>query len=306
MICSLLSICGKKNFPTIAEIDKKLTNILTKYDLQNLQNISLTEFQSLISKDNDILQLLKGHNFVLSDDLREIMEDEKAIVQCDSDLDEEILLKTKIEKKTKTSIEGLIPGLTSEVIEDRIKLAENFKKEFQNESYRPNFFKSVVEEKRSPDVNIEPTHVFGYRGYDLRNNLKITPTGELIMFSGKTAVVSNKKTSTQKIFQCHSQEISCIASFENYFATGEFGQEPTIHVWDYKTLQVKFSLKGILKQGVSHICFTHDGKKLAALEVGPNHTVVIYDFAKLLAGKANDYKEQVIGMFKGPDKVKSI
>jgi WD40 repeat protein len=304
-VCSLLSMCGKKNFPSIAEIDKKLNAILTKYDMQNLQNISLSEFQSLISKDTDILQLLKSYNFVWSDDLREIMEDEKAVVQCDSDLDEEIDLKFHAEKKLGGKLQA-DTYVSSENIEDRIKMAENFRKEFVNEIYRPQYFRNATEEKRSPEVNIEPVHVFGFRGYDMRNSIKTTPTGELILYSGKTAVVYNKKTNVQKIFQHHTQEISCIAAYESYFATGEFADDPTIHVWDSKTLQVKFSLQGILKKGVSHLRFTHDGKKLAALEMGSNHTVVIYEFAKLLAGKAGDFKDQVSGVYKGPDKVDLI
>lgn len=300
-------MCGKKSFPSIAEIDKKLNAILARYDMQNLQNISLTEFQSLISKDTDILQLLKGYNFVLSDDLREVMEDEKAIVQCDSDLDEEIEIKTKIEKN-KLEISRFSSVVDRETLDQRVKKVEEYKKDFSNDNFKPSFFTTITEEKRSPEVNVEPIHVFGFRGFDMRNNIKTTPTGELVFFSGKSAVVYNKKVTsapTQKIFQYHNQEISCIAVYESYVATGEFGEDPVIHVWDSKTLQVKFSLQGILKKGISHLRFSHDGKKLAAIELGSNHTVVLYDFAKLQAGKATEYKDQVLGVYKGPDKVTS-
>jgi Ca2+-binding EF-hand superfamily protein len=301
VVCALLSMSGKKTFPTISEIDKKLNAILTKYDLQNLQNISLLEFQSLISKDPDILNLLKAYNFVLSDDLREIIEDDKVPVQCDSDVDEEVNFKSKVENATENHRN--VKGIDPEITEDRIRAALKYKSDFVNDSYKPNYFSSVTEDKRSPEVNIEPLHVFGYRGFDMRNSIKPTPTAELVLFSGKTAVVYNKKSNSQKIFQYHTQEISCMASFESYFATGEFGEDPAIHVWDSKTLQVKFTLQGILKKGVSHLKFSHDGKKLAAVEISSNHTVVIYDFGKLLAGKATDFKEQVLGIYKGPDKV---
>jgi hypothetical protein len=272
--------------------------------MQGLTNISLKQFQGLVSKDTDILQLLKNYNFVLSDDLRDVLEDDKVPPQIDSDLDDELEEREKIKQLKPEERRLGYAGLTADILSQRESAANVYKESyFKDDSAKPSIFKSVIEEKKSPELILEPSQVLGIRGFDQRNNIKISSNSDLILYSGKTAVVINKKQNSSKIFLTHSQEISSIAVYETYVATGEFGDEPTIHIWDSKNLQLKLSLKGILKKGITHLRFSHDGKKLAALEVDKNHTVVVYDFAKLISGKATEFKEQVLGMYKGPDRV---
>lgn len=297
-------MCSKKSFPTILEMEKKTAAILTKYDLQENNVITLHEYLSIIKKDPDILSLLKGFGFLLSDDIRIGVNDEKSLVECDSDLDNEVFSQDPS------------PGIAfkeahkenTEIINHRV---ENIKKAnsemIGNEAFRPTAYRSYVDDPSSPDLVVEPVQVHGFNAFGSRNKLKISNNSDLVTISGASAWVTNKKVAQhqQKIFQNHKQAISCIANNESFFATGEMGPDPVIHVWDCKTLAIKFTLSGILKEGVTHICFSNDGKKLAAMERAESHSVVIYDFTKLQSGKVVDLSEQVLGIFSGPKSVTS-
>jgi WD40 repeat protein len=48
-------------------------------------------------------------------------------------------------------------------------------------------------------------------------------------------------------------------------------------LWDAKTLAVKAVIKGVLQQGIANVCISHDGKKVAATSVDPDHCIAIYD-----------------------------
>lgn len=286
------------------EIEKKTSSILSKYDMQGLQVITMHEFISLIKKDPEILMLLKNFNFLLSDDLRVGVENDKDIVECDSDIDEEITgvpqyqySENKVYSKTEENL----------MIQSRINNTSKQTIEFeQTEDLRPSFYKGFKADTTSPEVHIEVAHVSGFKAHDKRNTIKMTSSADLISISGTTAWLLSRKNPTahQRIFQCHTQEISCIAvSAESLVATGEGGPNPTIHVWDYKTLQIKFSLNGVLRGGISHLAFSNDGKKLAAIESDSNHTVVVYNIQNLLTGKAVDIKDQISGIYQGPQTV---
>ena len=131
----------------------------------------------------------------------------------------------------------------------------------------------------------------------------MVPSGEIVSFIGKVSWVMQKKNFQQRIFQAHTlSQINCLTSNENYIATGDIGPEPTIYVWDHKTSQIKLTLRGLLKDGIGFLCFSNDGRSLAAVDMSENRTVVIYNFYKLIQNKAPDFKDQVIAMFKGPSR----
>jgi hypothetical protein len=288
------------------EIEKKTSTILGKYNMQGLQVITMHEFISLIKRDQDILVLLKNFNFLLSDDLRVAIETEKDMVECDSDIDEEITGEPQ-NRAAESSVYSKVDEelMMQSRMKNITKQADEFR---QNDDLQPSFYKGFKPDSSSPEVQIELAHISGFKGHNKRNTIKVTSTADLISITGSTAwIISRKNPSApQKIFQSHTQEISCIAvSADSLVATGEAGENPTIHVWDYKTLQIKFSLSGVLKGGVSHLAFSNDGKKLAAIDSDKNHTVVVYNLQNLLAGKAADLKDQISGIFQGPQTVLS-
>jgi WD40 repeat protein len=305
VICSLQAMCGKKSYPSIIEVEKKVDNFLGRFGMASAKSISLHEFQSLVLKDFEILQLMKSYHFLNSDDLREVMETETDIVECDSDVDLEI--ETKYKPRTNRLKSGPKSGgaLGSLSQKQEVKLTA-YRELFSDEKLKPMRYRLVKEKNEYPDFSAEPMHIYGYRGYDMRNNIKFSPTAEIVSFTSNIAWILDRKTNSQRIFQGHSHQISCIASFDNHFATGEISASPLIYIWEYKTMQSVLSLCSILKQGVAFLCFSNDGKRLAAMDTSENHTVVIYDYGQLLTGKTFDFNEHVLGIFKGPKKVLKI
>jgi hypothetical protein len=303
-ICSLQAMCGKKSYPSILEIEKKLESILRRYDMQDLQQISLVEFQTLISKDQEILQLLKSFNFITSDDLREVMETEKETVECDSDIDAEILTKSRFEKGEGDSeiIKG-DPGFKA-AKKRELNIEINAKQIWDKRLQPVKYTEDTLKKEHLPNIEVEPKCIFGPRSIDVRKSTRISPNGDIVFFSGKAAIVLDRNTNNEKLFQHHSKPISCMASFESHFATGEYGEDPCIQIWDYKTFQKKSTLQGHLPKGVSHLAFSHDGKKLAALAIDETHTVVVYDFAKILNGRISEDQDLIFAVYQGPQKVR--
>lgn len=305
VICSFQAMCGKKSYPSIMEVEKKVNSFLARFGMERVASISLHEFQSLIHKDHEILQLMKSYHFLHSDDLRDVMETETDIVDCDSDVDQEIDSKFK-ENPSKLKTVSKEGGALGELSQKQEVRFQAYKHLFSLDKLRPTRYKTAIEQTDYPEFSAAPMHVYGYRGFDMRNNIKFSPTSELVSFTSNIAWVLDKKTNEQRIFQGHKNQISCIASHENYFATGELSANPVIFIWESQSLKIVFSLSNILKNGVAYICFSNDGKRLAAMDTSNNHTVVVYDFAHLLTAKNFDFNEHVIGIYKGPSRVAQI
>lgn len=293
-------MCGKKSYPGILEIEKKVDLILDKFDMQNPDQITLDEFQSLVSKDREILQLLKSFNLIVSDDLREVMETDTDEVECDSDIDAEIMTKRKYERGDVQDRElAHEPGFKAWT-----KRKCNILPKVLRDA-RPSKLAEDPWNDHLPNIDLQPQFIQGFRSTDVRNSVKLTPNNEVAFFTGKVAVILDRKTNGERFFQYHTSDISCIASCESLFATGEFAEDPCIHIWDFRTMQKKHTLSGVLKKGISHLCFSNDGKKLAALEVAKNHTIVVYNFSKIVEGRATEFRDVIHAVHKGPQEVSS-
>ena len=132
----------------------------------------------------------------------------------------------------------------------------------------------------------------------MRNNIKFSPTSELVSFTSNIAWILDRNTNTQRIFLGHSNEISCVATFDCHLATGELTESPLIYIWEYKSKEVVFGLCGILKQGIAFLCFSNYGKRLAAMDTSENRTVFVYDFSHLQTTKTFDFNQHVLGIYK--------
>jgi len=49
--------------------------------------------------------------------------------------------------------------------------------------------------------------------------------------------------------------------------------------------------KGVLKNGIRNVCFSNDGKKIAACALDEQHTIAIYDVEKAILSKQNPNKK---------------
>uniref|UniRef100_UPI003AAE605C echinoderm microtubule-associated protein-like 6 n=1 Tax=Centroberyx gerrardi TaxID=166262 RepID=UPI003AAE605C len=137
-------------------------------------------------------------------------------------------------------------------------------------------------------------HVFGYRGFDCRNNLHYLNDGADIIFHTAAAVViQNLSAGTQSFYLEHTDDILCLTvnqhpKYQNIIATGQIGDltdlpeaevcglAPSIHVWDAMTKQTLSILRCSHAKGVGYVNFSATGKLLLSVGAEPEHTITIW------------------------------
>ncbi|MGH0132992.1 UNVERIFIED_CONTAM: hypothetical protein FKN15_059554 [Acipenser sinensis] len=92
-------------------------------------------------------------------------------------------------------------------------------------------------------------HVFGYRGFDCRNNLHYLNDGADIIF--------------------HTAAAAMVQSLST-------GTTPSIHVWDAMSKQTLSILRCSHAKGVSYVNFSATGKLLLSVGVDPEHTITVW------------------------------
>uniref|UniRef100_A0A3Q3FEP0 EMAP like 6 n=1 Tax=Labrus bergylta TaxID=56723 RepID=A0A3Q3FEP0_9LABR len=127
-------------------------------------------------------------------------------------------------------------------------------------------------------------HVFGYRGFDCRNNLHYLNDGADIIFHTAAAVIiQNLSAGTQSFYLEHTDDILCLTvnqhpKYQNIIATGQIGEclAPSIHVWDAMTKQTLSILRCSHAKGVGYVNFSATGKLLLSVGVEPEHTITVW------------------------------
>jgi echinoderm microtubule-associated protein-like 6 len=134
-----------------------------------------------------------------------------------------------------------------------------------------------------PNLSLGLEFVYGYRGYDCRDNLFfIRDTGEMVYHVAAIGIVYNKETRIQKFYDKHTDDILSLSihPLKNYVATGQIGRDPHIHVWDIETMRTLSVLKGQHFRGICSLNFSADGKKLASVGLDDNHMICVWDWKK--------------------------
>ena len=70
-------------------------------------------------------------------------------------------------------------------------------------------------------------YVFGYRGYDTRQNLFYAPSGELVYHAAGAGILCDPHTNHQSFYLNHNDDIVCMAlnpRTTNVIATGQIGK----------------------------------------------------------------------------------
>ncbi|KAK1171259.1 echinoderm microtubule-associated protein-like 6 isoform X3 [Acipenser oxyrinchus oxyrinchus] len=125
-------------------------------------------------------------------------------------------------------------------------------------------------------------HVFGYRGFDCRNNLHYLNDGaDIIFHTAAAAMVQSLSTGTQSFYLEHTDDILCLTvnqhpKYKNVIATGQIGTTPSIHVWDAMGKQTLSILRCSHGKGVGYVNFSATGKLLLSVGVDPEHTITVW------------------------------
>ncbi|XP_035687635.1 echinoderm microtubule-associated protein-like 6 isoform X3 [Branchiostoma floridae] len=185
--------------------------------------------------------------------------------ESDSDLSDVDELDTDIEQENQISYDRAVYK------EDLPQLKKNIKRD-----------KTGQKRNKAPEEGIKLQFVHGYRGYDCRNNLFYTQTGEVVYHVAAVGIVYNRDNHSQKFYLEHTDDILCLCihPLKDFVATGQVGRDPAIHVWDTETMKPLSVLRGGHQRGICAVDFSGDGKKLASVGLDDNHSIVMWDWKK--------------------------
>ena len=160
-----------------------------------------------------------------------------------------------------------------------------------------------------PDAALMLRWVYGFRGYDTRQNAYYNDKGEICYHSAAVGVVYTPVYETQKhvtdnpesddVAEGNSDDILCMARHPDkvIFATGEIGKNPKVVVWDSANMKALAVLEGFHKKAVTALCFSPCGDFVACVGQDDEHKVAIYEWRTetLLAWYKAD-REKILGI----------
>jgi WD40 repeat protein len=129
-----------------------------------------------------------------------------------------------------------------------------------------------------PDISLDLKYVYGYRGWDCRNNLMFADSRyELVYHIAGVGIVLNTQANTQILNTEHTTDIISLTVHPegHTVATGEIGKFPRIVLWDANTGITIRSFQGH-KRGVSALAFSCDGNMLVSCGLDADHTILVH------------------------------
>lgn len=288
--------------------------IFDRWDTDQDNSISISEFKSIISKDADILRLLISYGLMSKEELRtDFGGTQGDIPDCDSDLENEIShadaddderaekIKLGIEYKPKDKDPNALYEEEEMGGGDEFLAVKPWLGVVKNSV--PTGYAPKKGEAESPEANLDLEYVHGYRCHDARNNLKYSPDNQAVYHTAAVGVILNQKDNTQKFFIEHTDDITCLDVYGNLVATGQIGAKPLVCIWDCTSRQAKAVFQGDLEKSIALVCFSNDGKRLAAIANNDDHNIGIFNLEKLLNPGYDIRKAKVDGAItigKGP------
>ena len=130
-----------------------------------------------------------------------------------------------------------------------------------------------------PNANLDLKFIYGYRGWDCRNNLNFADSSkELVYHIAGVGIVFDVSKQSQIINTEHDDDILCLSVHPegHTVATGEVGKNPKIVLWDANT-GVTISVIKYHKKGVSNIAFSADGSMVISVGMDEDSTVAVHN-----------------------------
>jgi WD40 repeat protein len=141
-----------------------------------------------------------------------------------------------------------------------------------------------------PEARLKLEWIYGYKSFDVRNNLVYNNVGDIIYPVASVVVVYKHAHRIQRHFQAHNDEVRCLAQHPvnlNIIASGqtasfardENGREPHIAIWD----STDFAKVWVLKltpadKSIRALAFSGNGKYLASISNDVHHTIKLWDW----------------------------
>ena len=132
-----------------------------------------------------------------------------------------------------------------------------------------------------PQASLELTYVYGYRGWDCRNNIGFADSVyEVVYHVAAVGIVLNTSNNTQIHNTEHEDDILCLDVHPDghTVATGAIGRKPKLVLWDANT---GVTLRAILfhQRGISNVSFTSDGSHIVSVGMDIDGIVAVHKCA---------------------------
>ena len=129
------------------------------------------------------------------------------------------------------------------------------------------------------EQSLELKYVYGYRGWDCRNNLGFASNSAHVAYHvAGVGIVLNTDTNTQIHNIDHSDDILCLDVHPegHTIATGEIGKKPKLLLWDASTGN---TLRTIMFHhvGIACVSFTGDGKHVVSVGMDIDRVVAVHN-----------------------------
>jgi len=161
----------------------------------------------------------------------------------------------------------------------------------------------------APEASLEMKFVYGYRGWDCRNNIGFAGSRHLITYHiAAVGIVFNTQTHTQIHNTEHNNDIICLDVHPDghMVATGELCKKPVIVLWDAYT-GVTIRVLKYHTRGVSNVSFSKSGALLISVGMDSDHMIAVHNVntgalvGKGKAGKGVDVLTISVGYGESPD-----
>ncbi|XP_077993248.1 echinoderm microtubule-associated protein-like 6 [Glandiceps talaboti] len=166
----------------------------------------------------------------------------------------------------------------------------------------------TAKRKKGAITDLSLDYIFGYRGFDCRNNLHYVNDGaDIVYHAAGAGIVEHLANGNQSFYLEHTDDIICLTvnqhpKFKNVIATGQIGAAPAVNVWDASTKQTLSIIKGFHTKGVCAVHFSATGKLLLTVGIDDDHSVAVWRWqdGTKVATSVGDAKRILVGEFR-PD-----
>eukprot|EP00795_Rhopilema_esculentum_P003114 gene3114-1413_t len=140
--------------------------------------------------------------------------------------------------------------------------------------------------KKHTDVqDLKLEFVYGYRGFDSRNNLHYLSEGDIAYHAAGVGIVYNSSTNNQKFYTEHTDDIICLTvnqnpKFKNVVASGQIGNSPAVHVWNAGNMETLSIVQGFHTKGVCSVHFSSSGRYLLTVGLDNEHSIAVWKWAE--------------------------
>ncbi|CAD8183513.1 unnamed protein product [Paramecium pentaurelia] len=153
------------------------------------------------------------------------------------------------------------------------------------------------------DVYAKMNWVYGFRGKDVKrpllyikmqSNTDTALNEKMIFFTACIIIVYYPKINEQRHYLEHESEVISVAVANNLslMASGEYAEQPAIHIWDNNTLHNIGVIKGVHQKGVHLLTFFGNDELLASCGIRVASPILIYnikDFSLVLSTQVNEF-----------------